>query len=57
MSKYTDEDMAERLLDNIGQEVEIVTYANEDGEIVNVALENIETSTVILDFDLYEEGE
>jgi hypothetical protein len=44
--------MAERLLDNIGQEVEIITYANEDGEIVNVALENIETSTVILDFDL-----
>ena len=50
--RYSNEDLAERLLNNVGQEVEIVTYSQPGGEILNIALENIETSTVILDFDL-----
>ena len=52
MNKYDDEHIVEKFLDNIGKEVKIVTYTSPDGEIVNVALENIETSTVIIDFDV-----
>lgn len=52
-TKYKQSDMIQRLLDNANQEVEIATYLDpKTKEVINVALQNIETGSVIIDFDL-----
>jgi hypothetical protein len=50
--KYTDRDIMRRLLMSVGANVEIVVYRNAEGEIENVSLENTDTGSVILDFDI-----
>ena len=53
-TKYQQADMIQRLLDSAGQQVEIATYVHpETKKIVNVALQNVETGSVIIDFDLF----
>lgn len=53
-TKYKQSDMIQRLLNSAGHEVEIVTYTHpETGEVLNVALEDIDTGSVIVDYDLY----
>lgn len=52
-TKYKQSDMIQRLLDNANQEVEIATYLDpKTKEVINVALQNVETGSVIIDFDL-----
>lgn len=52
-TKYKQSDVIQRLLDSAGQEVEIATYLDpKTKEVINVALQNIETGSIIIDFDL-----
>lgn len=52
-AKYNEQDLIKRLVNSVGANVEIVTYRHpETNEILNVALENIDTGSVIIDFDL-----
>lgn len=52
-SKYEERDLIMRLLESVGADVQIVTYNHpETGEIMNVALENNDTGSIIIDFDL-----
>lgn len=52
-AKYEERDLIMRLLDSVGADVQIVTYNHpETGEIMNVALENNDTGSIIIDFDL-----
>ena len=41
------------LLEHAGHAVEIAVYRNQDGEPVNVSLEDMDTNSVILDAELY----
>ena len=51
--KYNERDLIQRLLDNAGANVEIATYLDpKTKEVINVALQNIDTGSVIIDFDL-----
>lgn len=57
-SKYSDEDLSGRLLAALGKNVEVAVYRHpKSGQVLNVALENVDDCVVIADFDLPAEEE